>query len=193
VAAATFDISSTFALFDGYTSPFITDLEWNVSASSITPISVQDGDIINLSFGFSDSLAVTLSNAGHSPWYGMLFYFPSVWTGPVILNTGRLTLNGNFGSVQLDGSNGSLNSLIVQREGSLAAGESLTILSGLLTVEILEGMPAPTLLNTVVLRSYADEVSISAVPIPAALPLFASALAGAGLFSWWRRRRAATA
>lgn len=34
---------------------------------------------------------------------------------------------------------------------------------------------------------------LAPIPVPAALPLFASALGAAGLFSWWRRRRAAAA
>jgi hypothetical protein len=32
--------------------------------------------------------------------------------------------------------------------------------------------------------------SVSQAPLPAALPLFASGLAGMGLFGWWRKRRA---
>ncbi len=38
-----------------------------------------------------------------------------------------------------------------------------------------------------------DNVSISATPLPAALPLFGSALGGFGLLGWLRRRRTATA
>jgi hypothetical protein len=39
----------------------------------------------------------------------------------------------------------------------------------------------------------ANVIETSSTPLPAALPLFASALAGFGLFSWLRRRRAAGA
>ena len=38
-----------------------------------------------------------------------------------------------------------------------------------------------------------DNVSISETPLPAALPLFATALSGLGFFSWWKKRRMATA
>jgi hypothetical protein len=38
-----------------------------------------------------------------------------------------------------------------------------------------------------------DNVSIAATPLPAALPLFGSALGAFGLFGWFRRRLTATA
>jgi hypothetical protein len=38
-----------------------------------------------------------------------------------------------------------------------------------------------------------DNVSIAATPLPAALPLFASALGAFGFFGWFRRRFSAAA
>jgi hypothetical protein len=36
-----------------------------------------------------------------------------------------------------------------------------------------------------------DNLSVSAAPLPAVLPLFATGLGAMGLFGWWRKKKAA--
>ncbi len=40
------------------------------------------------------------------------------------------------------------------------------------------------------LQGFGDGGSVSQTPLPATFPLFASGLAGLGLFSWWRKQKA---
>lgn len=98
----------------------------------------------------------------------------------------RATVSWNGGSVDI-------NADLAERPGT-DSGFLVYTFAGLILTDYLE-FTAPFLgldvNDGLGVNDYAV-AGVSAVPLPAAFPLFASALGFMGLLSWWRRRRTAT-
>ena len=78
--------------------------------------------------------------------------------------------------------------------GTASPGVDVSLVSALFAnapiASFLVSIPGPANSRGVVINGLVfDAAEVSAVPLPAALPLFGSVIAGVGLLGWWRRRR----
>ena len=109
-----------------------------------------------------------------------------VFTGNLGTGIAAGTITHDDGATLRDGYNGSTYATLVggQAFPSGAASESYNSLTGAFEVIYVEANNLPADLIVTNLNN-----SSSSVPLPAALPLFASGLGAMGLFGGWRRKR----
>jgi hypothetical protein len=189
--SATINISAEISITGATATNFCCNLEMIQRSSSFSPnpVTVQDGDTIILTFSFSDNKALLFSDVGEADGNGFLFdYLPNTSTGTFINTSSSLVLTGTSGDVLTttfnNPSTNAFDRIIIRADGDLT-DTSAKVWSGVITSQINSGLPDPHEISSLIMRAYGDQVSVSTVPIPAAVYLFGSVL---GLLGWTRRK-----
>ncbi|HVZ02718.1 MAG TPA: hypothetical protein VHA35_24635 [Dongiaceae bacterium] len=157
----------------------------------------------NVALHFNNSALGNPATPGLGFWGGsssgtVLGLWASFVTGYVTLTASpgfNVKLNtidvGTFGtqSTSFDILSGGINGTLLTSL-SFNSGNTESLLVGLVAQELTIRW---TNWNTGIAGLNFDQVAVATTPIPAALPLFASALGGLGLFGWRRRKTGAPA
>lgn len=155
---------------DGTLIPLISSIDTtngSIGGGTFNDI-VDNNPVISTTFNFSKNLSAfggewDLSPGGPGVGIDLFANGAQIGTPPTIANT---FAGGFYGFVLTDGD--VFNALVITGDGQIAG-------------------------NAIQETYSLDNVAVSAVPIPAALPLFLSALAALGLLGWFRNRSAAQA
>jgi hypothetical protein len=183
------DVSSTSTTYSGLDVAISTPITF----SALATLSASFTDISGGADGGSPRIVLTATNGD--------FFTVFVGTPPNFNDSNPAAFTTAFSGVNLN--NGTNNSAY-ENSGAyvtLASLESNPLYSGDLINEVdfivdggwaANGTQDLTLTNLDVNGNIYD-TSVSATPLPAALPLFATALSGLGLLGWRRKRKALAA
>lgn len=200
--ATTYTVDINYNLLTGTISPpsvgsGFTEFESSNIAVSLPTLQV--GDMINTTINFTRGLALSLTSPGTQLFN--VFFSPNNGANNEIVSTfTQLSLLKTAGDLLIPGAVSGSSSCNTCVAASVSANFTDTSFS-------FRGLSAVTTITSIPLSFGSDQMhfqvwalpgsidithgasDVSATPLPAALPLFASGLAAAGLVAWRKRRK----
>ena len=153
-----------------YSTPGVISNYFVLSANAMQVSFTVEGQTYNLSSGLNDSDVLLGFTPNFGLGYGGQFISANIQNGSASIQPVFDLTSSPFSSLLLSG--------ITPGSLPIGSGDDIWIYG------VLPGNPGYELVENI-----SASVRVSAVPLPAALPLFGAALAGFGGLGWWRKRK----